>query len=160
MQTRYAIKTYQIVHTDSILLGQADSAEDVVPLLRAILRDACDADREHFVVLAINARNKIVGYKILASGTVSSLTVSIRDILGVAFAFREAVALIAAHSHPSGDATPSPEDQLLTDRLRDAGDLMGIRVLDHIVLASSGAPDSPWRSIIPAWSRPRASLAG
>lgn len=61
MQIRFKTKTFQVLHTPALSFGIAEGAEDVVPLLRAIFRDACDADREHFIVVALDARSRILG---------------------------------------------------------------------------------------------------
>jgi DNA repair protein RadC len=150
METRLHLRTFRVVHKEPTYFGKAEGPEDVVPLLRAIFRDACDADREHFVVLAIDARSRIIGYKILTSGTLTAALVAPKDVLGVAFVFRTAAALLVSHSHPSQDPTPSDADQVLTDRLVAAGSIIGVPILDHIIVASSGAPDAPWRSVMPS----------
>jgi DNA repair protein RadC len=152
MEIRFKTRTFQVRHAPGISLGTVEGPQDVVPLLRAIFRDACDADREHFVVLAVNARGKVLGYKVIASGTLASCLVHPRDVFAVAIAFR-AASLVVSHSHPSQDPDPSEEDYELTRRLTDAGRLLGIPVLDHIVLASSGAADAPWRSAMQASNR-------
>jgi hypothetical protein len=159
METRYSIRTFRIVHSENTFFGKADGPDDVVPLLRAIFRDACDADREHFVVLAVDARGKIIGYKVVASGTVTAALISPRQILSVAFAFHNAVSLIVSHSHPSQDASPSSEDERLTERLIEAGAVVGVNILDHIIVASSGAADSEWRSVMPASTRSRTVIS-
>jgi DNA repair protein RadC len=156
MKLRFKTQTFLVQHTSALSLGTAECAEDVVPLLRAIFRDACDADREHFVVLALDARLRIIGYKLVASGTLSACLVHVRDVLGVAFAFRGCGSILVAHSHPSQDPTPSDADFELTERLVDAGDLLGIPVVDHIVVASSGADDATWRSAMSPSRRSRA----
>lgn len=153
MRLRYRTRTFQVVHAPGINFGSVEGPEDVVPLLRAILRDACDADREHMIVLALDAGSRILGYKIVASGTLSACVVHVRDIFLVAIAFRGAASLIICHSHPSQNPIPSSADLELTRRMIDAGELLGIPVLDHIVLASSGAPDAAWRSAMPTSSR-------
>jgi DNA repair protein RadC len=145
---RYKIRlrSFQVVHEPGLDFGAIEGPEDLVPLLRAILRDACDADRESFIVIALNSRGHAIGYKIVSVGTLTASLVAVRDVFTCALAF-PAAALIVAHSHPSQDPTPSAEDLALTERLLQAGELLGIPILDHIVLASSGADDSAWRSI-------------
>lgn len=90
-------------------------------------------DREQFVVCGLDAKHHIIGLNVVSVG---SLTVSIvhpREVFKPLI-LMNACALLCAHNHPSGDPSPSPEDHALTDRLRNAGDLLGITLLDHIVL--------------------------
>ncbi|AJY76058.1 RadC family protein [Paenibacillus beijingensis] len=89
--------------------------------------------KEHFVCLFLNTKNHIIGRETLSVGTLNASLVHPREV------FRSAVkhscaSIICAHNHPSGDPTPSPEDVTLTRRLAEAGELMGIDVLDHIVI--------------------------
>jgi DNA repair protein RadC len=89
---------------------------------------------EQFGVLMLDTKNHVVRVKIVSMGSLDSTVVHPREV------FREAAAASAAsiilfHNHPSGDPTPSPEDIELTRRLVEAGDIMGIDVLDHLILA-------------------------
>ena len=78
-----------------------------------------------------------MGDREVSVGTLTASLVHPREVFRAAI--RERAASIAlVHNHPSGDPTPSPEDVALTARLRSAGDLLGIRVLDHIVIGSGG----------------------
>jgi len=88
---------------------------------------------ELYLVLFIDVRNRVVGYSELSSGDVASVTVNTAGI------FREALvsgaaAILTVHQHPTGDATPSSDDHHLWARLRAAGDLLGVPVLDNMVL--------------------------
>lgn len=90
-------------------------------------------DREQFVVCGLDAKHHIIGLNVVSVG---SLTVSIvhpREVFKPLI-LMNAAAFICAHNHPSGDPTPSPEDHALTARLRQAADVLGINLLDHIVL--------------------------
>lgn len=92
---------------------------------------------ESFHIIAVDVRNGLIARKEIARGSVAEVQVSPRDV------FREAARLNAAgitiaHNHPSGDPTPSPEDIAITRRMRECGDLIGIPVLDHIIVASAG----------------------
>ena len=93
-------------------------------------------DREQFVVCGLDVKHHIIGLNVVSVG---SLTVSIvhpREVFKPLI-LMNACALLCAHNHPSGDPTPSPEDHALTARLREAGDLLGITLLDHIVLGDT-----------------------
>ena len=140
------MRTFQVVHEPCIDFGQISGPEEAVPLLKAILRDACDADRESFITLGLNSRGHATGYKVISVGTLTASLVHPREVFSAAMALG-AAAIIVAHSHPSQDPSPSTEDLVLTERLIKGGELLGIPVLDHLVLASSGADDSAWRSI-------------
>jgi DNA repair protein RadC len=91
---------------------------------------------EHFGALLLDGRNRLLRMAVVSIGTLDASVIHPRDV------FREAALEVAAgvvlfHNHPSGDPTPSPEDVLITRRMVDAGVVMGIEVLDHMVLAES-----------------------
>jgi len=71
------------------------------------------------------------------NGSLVSPLVSPRETFKAAI-LENAVSIVCVHNHPSGDTTPSPEDRQLTDRLVQAGDILGIRVLDHLILGHEG----------------------
>lgn len=91
---------------------------------------------EIFLVLFVNVRNQVVGYIEYASGGVSGVEVNTSGILRDALT-SGAAAFITVHNHPSGDATPSSEDRELWHRLREAGALVGIPVLDNLVVGEN-----------------------
>lgn len=90
-------------------------------------------DREQFLVCCLDAKNASIGVNIVSIGTLTLSLVHPREVFKPAILLN-AAAIIAVHNHPSGDPTPSPEDRTLTTRLREAGDLLGIRLLDHLIL--------------------------
>jgi len=91
-------------------------------------------DREHFVVLALDARNRPIGANTVSIGSVSASLVHPREVFKFAI-LANASSLILAHNHPSGDVSPSRDDIELTRRLVEGGTLIGIDVLDHLVLS-------------------------
>ncbi len=106
------------------------SPEDLVRLLQPELELL---PQEEFRVLALDTRHRVLASRMLSRGSVSSAPVRVAE------AFREAVrrnasAIAVAHNHPSGDPEPSPDDVETTRALEAAGDLLGIRVLDHVVI--------------------------
>ena len=103
---------------------------DVVGLLRAFLRDD---PRERFAVVYLDTRNRPIAVHEAHVGTCDSSPVHPREIFGPAVAL-SATAIVVAHNHPSGDPTPSANDRAVTERLRQAGELLGIAVLDHLVI--------------------------
>lgn len=105
------------------------SAKDAV----AQLQELRSAKKEHFVVLYLNARNQLVYKEVISIGTINASIVHPREIFKPAIEHLS-IGVIIAHNHPSGDADPSVDDLKLTDRLTEAGKLMGIEVIDHIII--------------------------
>ena len=91
---------------------------------------------EHFGVVLLDARHRPIKTVLLSVGTIDCSVVHPREVFRAAAA-AGASAIVLFHNHPSGDPQPSPEDAALTWRLGQAGDLMGIDVVDHLVLADS-----------------------
>ncbi len=96
-------------------------------------RYLADVDREHFVVLLLNRKNQVVGLHTVSIGSVTASIVHPREVYKVAI-LANATAIICGHNHPSGDPAPSQEDRALTSRLVEAGAILGIDVLDHIIV--------------------------
>lgn len=103
----------------------------------ARLRERMQPEQETFVALLLDARQKIVGSYVVGMGSVSAVTVHPRDVFRETIR-RNAHSLIVGHNHPSGVCEPSQADDELTDRLIEAGKLLGIPVLDHIVVTDLG----------------------
>lgn len=89
---------------------------------------------EHFGVVILDTRHRLISVKIISAGSLNATVVHPREVFREA-ATVSAAAIVLFHNHPSGDPEPSPEDFVLTTRLVNAGDVMGIDVLDHIILA-------------------------
>jgi DNA repair protein RadC len=92
-------------------------------------------DREQFVVVLLNAKHRPIGAHVVSVGSLTASIVHPREVFKVAIA-GNAVSLALAHNHPSNDVTPSPEDIAITRRLREVGELMGVRILDHVILGA------------------------
>ena len=103
---------------------------DILHIVEPIL---CDEFVEVFVVVFLDARNHPIGFHEVSRGTLTESLVHPREVFRAAIAIG-AARIAVAHNHPSGDPTPSREDIELTKRLRDAGELLGIKVLDHIII--------------------------
>lgn len=99
-----------------------------------------DSPIERFYVIALDSKHRIRAIAPLTAGTLDATIVHPRDVYRAALQ-ANAAAVIVAHNHPSGDPTPSPDDQRLTDRLRAAGEVIGIAFLDHIII---GHDDRSW----------------
>ncbi|GGG20379.1 RadC family protein [Paenibacillus abyssi] len=92
--------------------------------------------KEQFVCLFLNTKNQVIAEETLSVGTLNASLVHPREVFRAAIKCSSA-SLICVHNHPSGDPTPSPEDIALTKRLAEAGELVGIDVLDHIIIGDS-----------------------
>ena len=100
----------------------------------ALLRPCFEGlDREQFLVCGLDAKHHIIGLNLVSIGSLTLAIVHPREVFKPLI-LMNAAAFICAHNHPSSDPTPSPEDRVLTQRLRDAGELLGITLLDHLVL--------------------------
>jgi len=107
------------------------SPTDVANLVRTRLDETLDQEQLWLVLL--NARNAVLDVKMLYQGSVSTIQVRPAEAFKEAI-LRGAVAIVVAHTHPSGDPTPSPEDIAVTRQIVQAGRSLGIEVLDHIIL--------------------------
>ncbi len=106
------------------------SPQDAADLLMEQLRYL---QKEHFVCLFLNTKNHIIAQETLSIGSLNASIVHPREVFRAAIKCSSA-SVVCAHNHPSGDPTPSPEDIRMTERLCQAGDIVGIDVLDHIVI--------------------------
>lgn len=106
------------------------SPQDVASLL---MEDMRYLQKEHFVCLFLNTKNHVIGQETLSMGSLNASIVHPREVFRAAIK-RSSASIVCAHNHPSGDPTPSPEDVQITKRLVQAGDIVGIDVLDHIVI--------------------------
>ncbi len=102
-----------------------------------LLSDLRCKDKEHFVALYVNARNRLIQRETVSVGTLTASLVSPREVFGPACG-RAAAGIIVAHNHPSGDPQPSAEDRAATRRLEQAGRILGIPILDHVIIGREG----------------------
>ena len=133
------IYSVKLVHTGNVLVAGTDrlkirSPRDAVDLLCNHLDGA---DREHFVVVLLDTKGHIIGVSTVSVGDLSSAIVHPREVFKPAI-LSNAASIILAHNHPSGDPTPSSDDTAVTRRLHEAGELLGIEVLDHVVIGELG----------------------
>lgn len=94
-------------------------------------------DREMFIVIACNTKNRLIGIHTASIGSLDTSIVHPREVFKFAI-LANAAAVILAHNHPSDDVTPSQDDIVLTKRLQQAGAVLGIQVLDHLVIGNEG----------------------
>jgi DNA repair protein RadC len=108
------------------LRSSRDVFEHYHPLLR-------DAKRETFIVLLLDSKNRVMKEERISQGSLTASIVHPREVFHAAIR-ESAAALLALHNHPSGDPSPSREDYEITVRLREVGELVGIRLVDHVIL--------------------------
>jgi DNA repair protein RadC len=107
--------------------------ESVVKAIRASIKDKA---REHFKLILLNPRNKIIGISTISIGTLNASLVHPREVFKDAIT-HSAASVVLAHNHPSGDPEPSDDDLKITKKLVDSGKILGIEVLDHIVIGKN-----------------------
>ncbi len=103
----------------------------------AQLTDIRDLKKEHFVVLYLNAKNQLVYKETISMGTLNANLVHPREVFEPALK-HSAAQIVAAHNHPSGDPKPSEDDLEITKRLTEAGKMMGVEVMDHVIVSKNG----------------------
>jgi DNA repair protein RadC len=94
------------------------------------------SDREHFVVVMMSTKNQVIGLNTVSVGHLSGALVHPREVFKAAI-IANAHSIIIAHNHPSGDPHPSQEDANITDIIQKAGELLQIRLLDHIIIGEN-----------------------
>ena len=92
-----------------------------------------DVDREHFIVMCLDTKNQPTSLNICHIGSLNSSLVHPREVFKPAI-LSNAASIMVGHNHPSGNPEPSEADIMMTKRLEEAGDLMGIRLLDHLII--------------------------
>ncbi len=89
---------------------------------------------EHFYIFMLDTKLKVMGFTDVSKGTLDSSTVHPREVFAPAIMTPKTAAVIVAHTHPSGDPTPSQQDIEVTERLNKASDILGIKLLDHVIV--------------------------
>ncbi|HEX7483692.1 MAG TPA: DNA repair protein RadC [Candidatus Saccharimonadales bacterium] len=109
-----------------------DSPEKAV----AQLADIRDKKQEYFVCLTLDGANRLIATRIITIGTLTSSLVHPREVFAAAITDR-AASIIVAHNHPSGNLVPSEPDNKITKKIQDAGKILGIKLVDHILVTKS-----------------------
>ncbi|MEX0629114.1 MAG: JAB domain-containing protein [Chloroflexota bacterium] len=117
-------------------VGQMRSPRDAMAILRDYLRPD-EAEQERLVVALLNIKNVVIGIETLYVGNASGIPVRVAEVFRGAVRLN-AIALIVAHNHPSGDPTPSLNDLAITAELADAARLLDVEFLDHVILGGDG----------------------
>ena len=102
-----------------------------------LLKHFYSAKKEHFIVITLNGSHLPITVSIISIGIANRTIVHPREVFIKAIEDR-AIAIIVCHNHPSGSLKPSPEDNEITERLYEAGKVIGINVLDHIIFSRNG----------------------
>jgi len=105
------------------------------------------SDREIFICLHLNIKNSLLTWEVVSVGSLNFSVVHPREVYKGAI-LSNAASIIFCHNHPSGDLEPSPEDIAVTKRLQDAGKLLGIQVLDHIIFGEESFVSLKERGIL------------
>lgn len=109
-----------------VIEGSEDAAELLMKRMRGL-------DREYFLVILLNQKKAVLGIETVSIGTLNGSLVHPREVFKPAIR-RSASTVILAHNHPSGSCEPSEQDLLVTQRLKEAGRMIGIDVIDHIII--------------------------
>ena len=117
---------------DEIIKINKDS--DVYELVKDEL---VNSDREMFLSIMLTVKNDLIGVETVSIGSIVTTTLTPRDVFKSAI-LANAVAIIVCHNHPSGELVPSINDIAITKQLVNAGELLGIKVLDHLIVSSQG----------------------
>jgi DNA repair protein RadC len=124
----------KIPKISSSIAGPGNIAE----IFRAVLNaeSDCDKDKEHFWIVGTTTRNNIKYIELVALGTLNQALVHPREVFRMAI-LQASSSIITVHNHPSGDPSPSEEDIKLTKRLCEAGKILGIETLDHVIVGTN-----------------------
>jgi DNA repair protein RadC len=121
-------------HAQSKMSGKTiKNAKDVYDYLCAKM---CDLKQEHFVVLHLDSKNKIIKEETVFVGGLNSALIHPREIFKSAIK-ESSNSIILAHNHPSGDCEPSEEDKDITEKMNKTGEIVGIKVLDHVIVGKN-----------------------
>lgn len=120
-------------YSSEVIDKRMNSADNIARFIMESLK----SDRmivEHFYVFMLDTKLKVMGFADVSKGTLDASPVHPREVFAPAIMTPKTAAVIVAHTHPSGDPTPSGEDIQVTERLMNAADILGIRLLDHYAL--------------------------
>jgi DNA repair protein RadC len=122
---------------------QIAGPQDIYGLLRT---DMAFLEKENVKVVLLNTKNRVLDVKDISQGSLNSSVVRVAEVFRDAIR-EQAAAIVLTHNHPSGDPTPSAEDVAITRRVIEAGELLDIDVLDHIIIGKPGPSSQGWVSL-------------
>lgn len=113
------------------------TAKDIASVVSSIIGAMAehDRDKEHFYCIGLDVKNRIKYIDLASMGTLTSSLVHPREAFRLAI-MKGVANLIFSHNHPSGDPAPSGEDITITERLKDSGEILGIKILDHVIVGN------------------------
>ena len=129
-RVRELVVSYRPFRFELPVEGSVTGPHDAAKLASAIL---ADSDVERVLALHFNVKHRLIGVHVVSVGTLDASLVHPRDVFKAA-CLSNAASLVIAHNHPSGDPSPSAEDRALSDRLRQAGELIGVTLLDFVIV--------------------------
>ena len=127
----------KIVRDSSVRLTELPLVSDPEKVAGLLHTYMGDSDREHLVAILLNARNRVVGIHTIAMGSTNTIHVAVGESFKAAIV-SNAAAMILGHNHPSGEAEASPEDVSLTREFVEAGELLDMPILDHVIIGQEG----------------------
>ena len=112
--------------------------ETVAEIFRDVLKNECEVDqqKEHFWVMGLNVKNRVLYLELVSLGILNESVIHPREVFKSAI-IKGIANLIFCHNHPSGESEPSQNDITITKRLKEGGDLLGIKILDHIIISEN-----------------------
>jgi len=126
-----------------VCLVREDTKGELIPILQQtdvyelVKDELINSDREIFLSVMLTSRNHLIGVETISIGSVNAAVLSPREVFKGAL-LANAVSIILCHNHPSGDLSPSEEDIKITKRLIEVGELLGVKVLDHLIVSDQG----------------------
>ena len=129
------LRTITLKVKEEPALENASNSKTAYEIAKNIYSGLSD-DQEHFCILFLDNANNITGYKVLFSGGMNAATVDLKVVFRNALLFG-ACSIIVVHNHPSNSLIASKEDIQITQEIKQAGKLLGIRLLDHIILTNN-----------------------
>ena len=131
---RVDIVSLKMIRENSILYGnrRIKSSYEAVGLVKEFLENS---DREKLIVCCLNTKNEPTSLSVVSVGSLNSSIVHPREVFKTAVVSNSA-SVIIAHNHPSGDMRPSKEDLNITERIKQSGEILGIKLLDHLIIGN------------------------
>lgn len=118
---------------EGYVVNKINSPEDTFEIANAFLNNA---DRENLIALFLDTKNNVIGIHTISIGTLNASLVHPREVFKAAIIANSAK-MILVHNHPSGDPYPSKEDIKTTTKIVEAGDLLEIKVIDHVIIGNT-----------------------
>ena len=133
---RIEIVSLKMIRENSIMYSNRtiSTPSEAVNLLRYLLEEC---DREKMLVCCLNTKNEPTNISVVSVGSLNSSIVHPREVFKTAIISNSA-SIIIAHNHPSGNSKPSKEDMSITERIKQAGKIIGIQMIDHIIIGENG----------------------